>query len=202
MGFFFGARYVQSGKTRRVGGMIFEFTASGLPLARSVARATSSGRLPVTYPLLTFNTGVSFQTSAEPYRSFGRGNSNVATKWKRICVTPFLIGYRCAPRRFLTVYRWLGGSTRSGHNPHFLQLPLPPEPITIMYWCCSLSGAGMHQENAESDWKRLEALPVLTVDPKRVEARGIMTECIFSHWFALLALDSDEVGGVRAWNKQ
>jgi len=49
---------------------------------------------------------------------------------------------------------------------------------------------------------RLEALPVLTVDPKRVEARGIMTECIFSHWFALLALDSDEGGGVRAWNKQ
>jgi len=60
----------------------------------------------------------------------------------------------------------------------------------------------LHQENAESDWKRLEALPVLTVDRKRVEAHGIMTECIFSHWFALLALDSDEAGGVRAWNKQ
>jgi len=60
----------------------------------------------------------------------------------------------------------------------------------------------LHQENAESDWKCLEALPVLTVAPKRIEVHGIMTEYIFSHRFALLALDSDEAGAIRAWNKQ
>jgi len=43
---------------------------------------------------------------------------------------------------------------------------------------------------------------VFTVVSKRVEARGIATESIFSHWLALRALDSDEVDGARAQNKQ
>ena len=59
-----------------------------------------------------------------------------------------------------------------------------------------------HQENADSDRKRLEALPVFTVAPKRVEARGIAAECPVSHWLALLALDLDGADSVRACNIQ
>ena len=55
-----------------------------------------------------------------------------------------------------------------------------------------------HQENAQSDRKRLEALPVLTVVSKRIEAHRIATQCLVSHRFALHALHPDEADGARA----
>jgi len=36
-----------------------------------------------------------------------------------------------------------------------------------------------HQENAQSDRKRFQALPVLTVISKHIEARGIETQWVF-----------------------
>jgi len=46
---------------------------------------------------------------------------------------------------------------------------------------------------------RSEPLPVLVVTSKRIEARGITTECTVSHWLALHALDS---GGRRSCLEQ
>jgi len=57
---------------------------------------------------------------------------------------------------------------------------------------------GEHQENAQSDRKRLEALPVLTVVSKRIEVHRIATQCLVSHRFALHVLHSDEADGARA----
>ena len=59
-----------------------------------------------------------------------------------------------------------------------------------------------HQENAESNRKRFQALPVLTVVSKRVEVRGIATYCLDSYQSVLHVLNSDEAYGTRVWNKQ
>ena len=50
-------------------------------------------------------------------------------------------------------------------------------------------------------YKRFEAFPVLIVSSKRVEARRIATEHVFSHWLVLQAPDLDGMDDARVWNK-
>ena len=48
--------------------------------------------------------------------------------------------------------------------------------------------------------KRFEALPVLAVSLKRVEACGSVDECLFSHWLAIRATDLGKMDNACAYN--
>ena len=58
-----------------------------------------------------------------------------------------------------------------------------------------------HQGNTESASTKLEALPVLTVNSKRTEARLLTAEYCFSHWIVVRAPGLDGMGDAHAQNE-